>query len=455
MKDTLLLTVKRMGINGEGIAYYKRRAIFIPNAIPGEVVEVKITKDYDGYSVGEIAKIKEMSPNRIKPRCQYFGKCGGCQLQHIDYKYQLELKKEIVKESFDKYIDGNNLGNLEFRDTIGMKDPWYYRNKTALPTRHDGESVVVGMYEANSNRLVYVDGCMLENKLISITMEKILDYLTNASINVYNPRYQSGDLRYIVLRGFEGINEVQVTFVLTREDKRHKNILKDVIKIPNVASVNYTINDDAKAIEIINNDVICIGGKEKIEGKLKDLKFSISPNAFFQLNTEQTVRLYDEVLKAINPKGDELVLDLFCGIGSIGLYLAKSVKEVRGIDINKEGIKDAIHFAKMNNIDNARFYAGNINDKMREFKKEGFIPDVVVVDPPRKGMELSLLNYLQTSNIKKIIYVSCNPATLVKNINHLQKYYKVEYVQPVDMFPQTSNVEAVCVLTSRTGNKKN
>lgn len=449
MKDTLLLTVKRLGINGEGIAYYKRRAIFILGAIPGEVVEVKITKDMNSFSYGEIAKIKEMSPNRVKPRCPYYGKCGGCQLEHIAYPYQLELKKELVKESFEKYIDGEKVKEVKILDTLGMKDPWGYRNKTALPTRHDGDSVVVGMYEAGTNRLVYVDGCLLENDLIRKALDEILEYLSNESINVYNPRYQSGDLRYIILRGFPGINEVQATFVLTRADKRHLNIFKNAIKIENVASVNYTINDDPKSIDIISGEVINLSGKEKIEGILGDLKFNISPSAFFQLNTIQTKVLYDEIIKAIDPKGDEKVLDLFCGIGSIGLYIAKSVKEVRGIDINKEAIKDAITFSHLNNIENARFYSGNILDNIHKFKKEGFEADVVIVDPPRKGIELQLLNYFQNANIKKIVYVSCNPATLVKNLNHLQNKYDIEYVQPVDMFPQTSNVECVCCLVSR------
>ena len=454
MKDTLLLTVKRLGINGEGIAYYKRKAVFIPNAIPGEIVEAKITKDTENYSYASLCKIKEMSPERVKPRCPYYGKCGGCQLEHISYPYQLELKKELVVESFSKYIDGNKVKEVKIYDTIGMDDPWGYRNKTSLPTRHDGERVVVGMYELNSNRLVYIDKCLLENELITKAIKDILDYLTKASINVYNPRYQSGDLRYIIARGFPGINEVQVTFVLTREDKRHINILKDVIKLDNIVSVNYTINDDAKAVEIITGEVINIAGKERIEGKLGNLKFDISPSAFFQLNTKQIEVLYNEILKAINPTGEEKVLDLFCGIGSIGLYIASYVKEVRGIDINKESIKDAINFSHINNITNARFYAGNIIEVNKKFEKEGFFADVVIVDPPRKGIELQLLNYFQKAKIKRIVYVSCNPATLVKNLNHLQKDYEIEYVQPLDMFPETANVETVCLLKNRAGNNR-
>ena len=445
MENTLLLTIKRMGINGEGIGYYKRKAIFVPMAITGEIVEVKITEDLEKYAYGEVTKYKKMSEHRVKPRCEYYGRCGGCQMQHIDYNYQLEIKRDLVKEAFDKYFEGK-FGNVEFRNTIGMENPWEYRNKTQLPTRHDGDKVVVGIYEKDSNRLVYIDKCLIENKLISSTMTNILDYLTKASINVYNPRFRQGNLKYIVLRGFEDTNEVQATFVLNEAEHRLINILKDVIKIDNVESVNYTINNDPKSVEIISGKVINIAGDDQIEGKLGHLNFKISPQSFFQLNSEQTTKLYDEIVKAINPQGTEKVLDLFCGIGSIGLYLSKSVKEVRGIDINKENILNAKIFAKDNNIDNSIFYCDKILTKLHEFEKEGFTPDVVIVDLPRKGLELQLINYFQKSNIKKIIYVSCNPSTLAKNINHLSNYYKINYIQPLDMFPQTSNVECVVCL---------
>ena len=448
MENTLLLTIKRMGINGEGIGYYKRKAIFVPMTITGEIVEVKITEDLEKYAYGEVTKYKKMSEHRVKPRCEYYGRCGGCQMQHIDYNYQLEIKRDLVKEAFDKYFEGK-FGNVEFRNTIGMVNPWEYRNKTQLPTRHDGDKVVVGIYEKDSNRLVYIDKCLIENKLISSTMNNILDYLTKASINVYNPRFRQGNLKYIVLRGFEDTNEVQATFVLNEAEHRLINILKDVIKIDNVESVNYTINNDPKSVEIISGKVINIAGSEQIEGKLGHLNFKISPQSFFQLNSEQTTKLYDEIVKAINPQGTEKVLDLFCGIGSLGLYLSKSVKEVRGIDINKENILNAKIFAKDNNIDNSIFYCDKILTKVHEFEKEGFTPDVVIVDPPRKGLELQLINYFQKSNIKKIIYVSCNPSTLAKNINHLSNYYKINYIQPLDMFPQTSNVECVVCLERR------
>lgn len=446
--ELILLTIKRMGINGEGIGYYKRQAIFVSNAIVGEVVEVKITEVRDGYAYGEITKFKNVSPNRIEPRCPYYGKCGGCQLQHIDYLEQLKQKKALVEEAFEKYYDGD-LKDIVVRDTIGMEKPWHYRNKTQLPVRHDGEKVVTGMYAKDSNKMVFIDECLIESELISDAMKSILKYLTKANIDVYNPKFRQGTLRYIVLRGFEDTKEIQATFVLTKEDKRLEKILKDVIKIENIKSVLYTINSDPKSIEIISDKVILLAGNEKINGTLGKLEFKISPDSFLQLNSSQTIKLYDEVKKAGNFTGKEKVVDLYCGIGSIGLYLADSVEKIYGVDINKANIKNAKEFALNNGIDNAEFFCGNILPHLSKFESEGYKADVLIVDPPRRGMELQVLNYLQKSKIKKIIYVSCNPSTLAKNINHLQRNYKVSYIQPLDMFPNTANVETVVLLTKR------
>lgn len=444
--ELILLTIKRMGINGEGIGYYKRQAIFVPNSIVGEIVEVKITEVRDGYAYGEVTKFKKVSPYRIEPKCPYYGRCGGCQLQHIDYEEQLNQKRLIVEEAFDRYFDGDS-SNVIINNTIGMSEPWYYRNKTQLPVRHDGEKVVTGMYAKDSNRLVFIDECLIEEKLVSNTMHEILSFLTKANIDVYNPKFRQGSLRYIVLRGFADTKELQATFVLIKEDKRLINILKDIIKIKNIKSVFYTINSDPKSIEIISGKVNLICGEEKIKGKLGKLDFQISPNSFFQLNSKQTIKLYDTIKEVASLTGNENVIDLYCGIGSIGLYLADNAKKVYGVDNNSANIVNAKEFARINNIKNAEFYCGSILPNLEKFSKDGFKADVLIVDPPRRGIELQILNYLQKSKIKKIIYVSCNPSTLAKNLNHLQRNYEITFIQPFDMFPNTSNIECVCLLT--------
>lgn len=448
INDIILLTIKRIGINGEGIGYYKLLAIFVEGALVNEVVEIKIADVKEKYAYGEIIRIKEKSPYRVEPRSVDLMKCGGVTLQHMAYEEQLRQKRNMVIESFERYYNGD-LSKITFYDTMGMDYPWEYRNKTQLPVRHDGEKVVVGMYEHKTNRLLYIDDFIIENKLIQKALKEILEYLTKANIDVYNPRFRQGNLRYIVIRGFEETNEVQVTFVLMKEEPRLINILRKVIKFDNIKSVNYSINNDPKSIEIINNKVINLEGVEKIKGKLGKLDFLISPDAFFQLNTKQAITLYEQVIKSAYIKGYEKVLDLYCGIGSIGLYLAEHVEEVRGIDNSRENIENAKEFAALNNIKNASFYYGEILPHLHQFEKEGFIPDILVVDPPRRGMELNLLNYLQKAKIRKIIYVSCNPATLAKNINHLQKSYDLKFVTPIDMFPNTPHVEAIVLLERR------
>ena len=447
VNDLILLTIKRIGINGEGIGFYKKQTIFVNNALPGEVVEVKIVDAKDKYAIGEITKFKAKSEERVEPLCPYYEKCGGCQLQHLSYNGQLQIKKELVMESFSRYYDGS-IEKLNIKDTIGCSNPWHYRNKSSLPCRHDGEKVVVGMYASNSNFLVYIDDCLVESEIIKKTRDEILNFLSKENIDVYNPRTHTGSLRHLVIRAFDEKN-IQVTFVLLNEDKKIIKLLPLLYKKVKVSSINYSINSDPKSIEIFGDKVYNVEGKEAIEGNLGGLKFEISPKAFFQLNTVQTEVLYNEIKKACNLTGTENVLDCYCGIGSIGMFLADCAKEVRGIDTNKDGIIDANRFAHINNIKNAKFYNGNILPHLNQFKEEGFTPDIVVVDPPRKGLELNIINYFKKNKVKKIIYVSCNPATLAKNINHLQKEYIVRFIQPVDMFPQTANVECVVCLERR------
>ena len=238
-----------------------------------------------------------------------------------------------------------------------------------------------------------------------------------------------------------------MTGVLAERDGKVLKVLKEALKIKYVKSVNYTLNPDPKTVEIITGEVINLAGEKKIKGKLGHLDFLISPSAFFQLNTKQALALYEEVKKQANLQGTENVLDLYCGIGSIGLYLADKAKEVRGIDNNPENIKDAGEFAQLNGIKNAKFYAGEILPLLQQFEKEGFVPDLVIVDPPRRGMELDILNYLRKSKIRRIIYVSCNPSTLAKNLDHINRNYEIEAVVPVDLFPNTPHVETITLIT--------
>ncbi len=445
----ILLTIKRIGINGEGIGYFKRLAVFVPGALPKEEVVVKITEVYDNYAKASLVRVKkEESPARVKPVCPYYEKCGGCHLQHVNYATQCDFKRDIVKEAFDKYYDGK-LNEKLFKPTIGMENPYNYRNKVKLPVRYDGEKLVTGLYAMDTNKLVYIDNCVVEKEDLRTAVDEICKFFTKHQVMAYNPKAKDGVLRHIVARSSKYTGDIQVTLILFKRDQRTINIAKELINIDHIASVYVSINSDLEAIESFGEETFKIAGTDTICEKLGDFKFELLPNAFFQLNLEQTEKLYTEIVKVSKLKGYENVVDGYCGVGTIGMWLSKYAKDIRGVDNNKEAIINAKNNAKLNNVKNAKFYNGSILSYLSKWDKEGFVPDVLVVDPPRLGMELKLINYLQNHPVKKIIYVSCNPSTLAKNCNHLHKQYHILSIQPLDMFPGTCNTETIVCLERR------
>lgn len=449
LNQEILLTIKRIGINGEGIGYYKRLAIFVDNTLPGEECVVRIVELFDQYAKAVLVRIKNnISPSRVEPKCKYFEVCGGCQLQHVEYNAQLGIKKALVMESFNRYYDGR-LNPIIFKDTIGMDCPLHYRNKAKLPVRYDGDKLVTGLYANDSNKLVYVDDCDVEKEDIRACLKEVLSYLTKYQVIAYNPKLKDGVLRHIVLRSSTLTKEIQLTLILFKKDERTEKIAEGLLGIHNIVSVYISINNDLDSIENFGENTYLLKGKETITESIGEFKFELLPTAFFQLNLEQTEKLYNLVVKNAHFSKNDKVLDAYCGVGTIGLFISKNVLEVRGIDTNEEAITNANNNVVINNVKNASYYSGNVLSLLSKWHHKGWDPDVIVVDPPRMGLELKLINYLQEHPVKKIIYVSCNPATLAKNCNHLQKKYHIHNVQPLDMFPNTSNVECVVCLERR------
>jgi len=445
--QTFPLTIKRLGINGEGVGYFKRQVVFVQGALPGEEVVVEATKIMPKFSEAKVKKIRKASPFRVKAPCPIYEQCGGCQLQHLAYDQQLREKRDIVIQSLERHTK-LKIENLDIRPTIGMEDPWNYRNKSQFQIgQQKNGKVIAGLYGIDSHRLVPIQNCMVQHPLTNKVSEEVRNILEELNVPIYDERTQKGIVRTIVTRaGFQS-GEVQVVLITTQKEvPRKKQIMAEIqSRLPEVKSLVQNINGNKTSL-IFGEKTIHLRGEEVIQETLGDLNFELSARAFFQLNPTQTIKLYDEVKRAANLTGKEKIADAYCGVGTIGLWLADGASEVRGMDTIDAAIIDAKKNADKHGIKNATYVTGTAEHWLPKWVEEGWRPDVVVVDPPRTGCDQKLLNAIKKVKPKKFIYVSCNPSTLAKDIDYLSKDYKVEYMQPVDMFPHTAHVECVVEL---------
>lgn len=448
-KKTVLVTIKRLGINGEGVGFYKKKIIFIPGALPNEEVFVRITKEHPKFLEGELVRVKTKSNERIKPACTIYEKCGGCQLQHMTYAAQLKAKKDIVKQAFERYT---SIKNLPIHDTIGMDEPWNYRNKSQLQIGEKKGNYMAGLYAAKSHQLIELTNCPVQHPDTNKVTEKVKRILQQLRIPVYKERTHSGIVRTVVVRTSFYTKEVQVVIVTATKilPKKEKIITEITQQLPNVTSIVQNINTEKTSV-IFGNETIVLAGNETITEKLGSFSFDLSARAFFQLNPVQTVTLYNEAKKVAQLTGNEKVVDAYCGVGTIGLWLADGAKEVRGMDVIKESVMDAQENMKKHGVEHATYVVGKAETWLPKWKKEGFDPDVIVVDPPRTGCDKTFLQTVIDMNPKRFVYVSCNPSTLAKDVDYLMKRgFELKSVQPVDMFPQTAHVECVSLLQRKT-----
>lgn len=440
------LTIKRLGINGEGVGFFKKQAVFVPGALPGEVVVAVATKVGNNFSEAKVKKYRKKSPHRVGPLCPVYEECGGCQLQHIDYKQQLKEKRDIVIQALERHTK-LEIDHLDVRDTIGMENPWGYRNKSQLQVGRDDQKIVAGLYSMNSHKLVDISDCMIQHPGTNKVTQVVKGLLEDLNIPIYNEKKRKGLVRTIVTRvGFQS-GEIQLVLVTTKHELPKKELFIDGIKksLPEVKSILQNINGGKTSL-IFGNETVHLEGEEVIQETLGDLSFELSARAFFQLNPLQTVKLYDEVKKAASLSGKEKIVDAYCGVGTIGLWLAKGAAEIRGMDTISESIEDARQNAATHTITHAHYEVGKAEYWLPKWEKEGWRPDVIIVDPPRTGCDLTFLETVLKLKPKRMVYVSCNPSTLAKDIQTLSKLYKVEYIQPVDMFPHTAHVETVALI---------
>ncbi|WP_078429201.1 23S rRNA (uracil(1939)-C(5))-methyltransferase RlmD [Alkalihalobacterium alkalinitrilicum] len=442
------LTIKRLGINGEGVGFFKRKIVFVPGALPGEVVVAEVTKVNPKFAEAKVKKIRKPSPDRVNPPCPVYDKCGGCQLQHLSYEGQLREKKDIVRQAFERHtrLDPNK---LPLQDTIGMEDPWNYRNKSQLQVGKQKEKVLAGLYGMNSHELIDISECMIQHPMTNTVTQQVKSILEDLNIPIYNEKKHKGIIRTIVTRVAFATGQIQLVLITTQQDIPKKDLLIDEIKrrLPEVTSILQNVNGKKTSL-IFGEETIHLAGEEVIQETLGDVSFELSARAFFQLNPLQTVKLYDEVKKAAQLTGSEKVVDAYCGVGTIGMWVAKDAGEVRGMDIIAEAIDDANANAKKHDINNAHYVVGKAEKWLPKWVKEGWKPDVVIVDPPRTGCDDALLRTIIEVKPKKMVYVSCNPSTLAKDVNQLMRAgFKLKLVQPVDMFPHTSHIENVALLS--------
>lgn len=451
LNQTLTLKIKRLGINGEGIGYYKRLIIFVTGALPGETVVAKITKATPRFAEATLVKIIKKSPDRVVPPCPVYEVCGGCQLQHLVYAKQLDFKKDLLRQALEKY-QPQGYETFELRDTLGMDDPWRYRNKAQFQLRKNKKNnqVEAGLYQADSHQLVPIKDCLVQEPTTQKVINTVTNLLTKYDLPIYEERSNSGIMRTLMVRIGIETGEVQLVFITKTPKFPQKNALIREInqRLPEVVSIMQNIQEKKTSV-IMGDQTIHLWGKEVIKEKINDVCFELSPRAFFQLNPQQTNVLYQEAIQALELSNPKTIVDAYCGVGTIGLTLAKQAKEVRGMDIIPQAIEDAKKNALAMNLTNTHYEVGSAEELLPKWLKEGFAPDAIIVDPPRTGLDSQLLKAIQASPSPQMVYISCNVSTLARDLVSLTKIYHVDYLQSVDMFPQTARCEVVVKLTKK------
>lgn len=447
--DRLTVLVEDLTHDGAGVAKVEGYPLFIPNVLPGEKVEVEVTKTNKRYGFAKLLNIQTPSEDRIEPPCHVFWECGGCQLQHLSYEAQLVQKRKTVRDVMDRIA---KLPHVPVHEVKGMDNPWRYRNKSQIPFSERNGETVAGFYKTRTHHIVDTDTCIIQSEEADLLMEEIKRQLKRIGIHAYDERSHRGVLRHLVVRKARATGEVMVVFVTRTKDVPQIEAMVELVKsiIPDVTSIMQNVNTK-KTNVIFGEETILLDGEPVIVDTIGDIQFEISARSFYQINPEQTEVLYGQALDYAQLTGNETVIDAYCGIGTISLFLAKQAKEVYGVEIVPQAIEDAKRNAALNQMNNAHFEAGPAEEVIPKWYEDGKHFDVLVVDPPRKGCDEKLLDTILRHKPKRIVYVSCNPATLARDLRILEDGgYRTQEVQPVDMFPHSSHVECVSLLQRET-----
>ena len=438
------IKITGLGNNGEGVGRHENLTVFVEGALPEEKILAEVTQNKKNYAVANLVKILSESADRVKPFCPIYEKCGGCQLQHLKYAAQLKWKRQQIIDAV-KHI--GRLEGIEILETIGMENPLRYRNKMQFPVARVKSELKIGCYARGSHKIVDTDSCMIQRAGMDEVLIALKKVLEKYNVSAYDEDTHRGILRHVMSRiGFNG--ELMIVLVTaTRNLPNEKNIVNAIRhELPKVTSIQQNIQTYHNNV-ILGRETKILYGKPTIKDKIGKLTFNISARSFFQVNTVQTEILYNVAKNFAGLTGRETVIDAYCGIGTISLYLAKSARKVYGIEIVPTAIEDAKKNARENKIRNAEFIAGDTVKVIPRLYREGVHADIVIVDPPRAGCDKKVLEIFAAMNPQKIIYVSCNPATLARDLAILNELnYITEKIQPVDMFPYSSHIESVALV---------
>lgn len=426
---------------GFGVCKIDNFIIFVPDLITGEKAKIKIVKMDKSYGYGRLIELIEPSIYRIEPRCPVSSICGGCQLSHISYDYQKEIKKNIVKNTFKKIANID----INVHDVIGMNDPYYYRNKMQVPVGIKDNKLVYGYYHLNSHDIIPIKGCLISSALSNRLLEKIIFLLEKYKNDAYNEITLNGNIRHIIIKHGFKTNQLMLIIVTNKDSIKNINeIIDELLKEFDVTTIIQNINDK-KTNTIMGEKEIVLYGNGYIFDYLEDIRLKISSKSFYQINPVQTEKLYTKAVEIANLDNNDIVLDAYSGIGSISLFVSKYVDKVYGIEIVSAAVKDAIENARINEIKNVEFICGDVEKEILKLSNKKI--DVVFLDPPRKGCSNQFLDTIIKINPKKIIYISCNVSTQSRDVLYLLgQGYKVGDAYPFDMFPQTYHIENIVLL---------
>ena len=447
--DLVTLEIEDCGIDGEGIGKADGFTVFVKDAVIGDTVTAKIIKAKKNYGYGRLMEVLKPSPYRVEPKCEFARQCGGCQLQALSYDQQLVFKTNKVKGHLER-IGG--FTDIPMEPIIGMDELFHYRNKAQFPVGRNKEGkIVTGFYAGRTHNIIENRDCALgvaENKEV---LDRVIAHMEKYGIEPYNEATGKGLVRHVLIRYGYFTKEVMVCLILNgNKIPKEEQLVKSLCEIPGMTSITINVTKKHSNV-ILGEEIRLLWGQEYITDRIGDISYRISPLSFYQVNPMQTQKLYAKALEYADLHGQETVWDLYCGIGTISLYLAQKAKFVRGVEIVPAAIENAKENAKLNGLENTEFFVGKAEEVLpREYKKNGVYADVIVVDPPRKGCDETLLETMIEMNPDRIVYVSCDSATLARDLKYLcERGYELRKVCPVDQFGMTVHVETVVLLSHK------